>query len=89
MSRMKILLATALLLVGLCASASEIVNLNVASAETLAASLDGIGPAKAAAIVSFRQQNGPFKSVDDLLLVKGIGAATLERNRPRMTAATP
>lgn len=57
------------------------VNVNTADAETIAHSLDGIGLAKAKAIVAFRDEHGPFKSVDDLAQVKGVGAATLERNR--------
>lgn len=57
------------------------VNVNTADASTLAAELDGIGPAKAAAIVEYRQQNGPFRSADDLLKVQGIGERVLELNR--------
>jgi len=57
------------------------VNVNPADASTLAAELDGIGPAKAAAIVEYRQQYGPFRSADDLLKVQGIGERVLELNR--------
>ena len=57
------------------------VNLNSADAATLAKELDGIGPAKAQAIVEFRQKNGPFKSPEDLLKVDGIGERVLEQNR--------
>ena len=57
------------------------VNVNTADAATLAAELDGIGPAKAQAIVEYRQKNGPFRSVDDLLKVQGIGERVLEQNR--------
>jgi competence protein ComEA len=89
MSTFKCLLATLLLLAGLAAGAAEPINLNSADAETLANAMVGIGPAKAAAIVAYRDQHGPFKSVDDLLLVKGIGEATLDQNRERLTAATP
>lgn len=63
------------------ASNAAPVNINTADADTLANRLNGIGIKKAQAIVSFREQNGPFKSVDDLANVKGIGAATLEKNR--------
>lgn len=63
------------------AFASTPVNVNTADAATLAHSLDGVGPSKAAAIVAYREAHGPFKSVDDVGQVKGIGAATLERNR--------
>ena len=57
------------------------VNVNTADASTLAKELDGIGPAKAQAIVEYRQKNGPFKSPDDLLRVDGIGERVLEQNR--------
>ena len=43
--------------------------------------LTNIGPVKATAIVEYREQNGPFKRVEDLLAVKGIGEKTLEANR--------
>jgi len=69
-------------------SAAEPVNLNSASAEALAAGMVGIGPAKAQAIVDYREAHGPFKTVDDLLQIKGIGAATLDKNRERVTAAS-
>lgn len=48
-------------------------------------SLPGIGPAKAADIIAFRAQSGPFSSVDDLLEVPGIGPATLESIREYLT----
>jgi competence protein ComEA len=57
------------------------VNINTADAKTLARELDGIGPAKAQAIVDYRQKNGTFKTADDLLKVEGIGAKVLEQNR--------
>jgi len=57
------------------------VNINTADARTLAKELDGIGPAKAQAIVEYRQKNGSFKSAEDLLKVEGIGNKVLEQNR--------
>jgi competence protein ComEA len=57
------------------------VNVNTADASMLAKELDGIGPAKAQAIVEYRQKNGPFKSPDDLLKVGGIGERVLDMNR--------
>lgn len=69
------------LALALPAFAATPVNVNKADAATLAKSLDGIGHTKAEAIVAWREEHGPFKSVDELTQVKGIGAATLERNR--------
>jgi competence protein ComEA len=57
------------------------VNVNTADAPTLARELDGIGPAKAQAIVDYRQKNGAFKSAEDLLKVEGIGERVLEMNK--------
>lgn len=60
------------------------VNLNAADAETLRRDLFGIGAAKAKAIIAYRESNGPFTAVDELLEVKGIGKALLEKNRERI-----
>lgn len=68
------------LALALPAFAATPVNINTADAATLAHSLDGIGLTKAQAIVAYREEHGPFKNVDDLTQVKGIGAATLQRN---------
>lgn len=57
------------------------VDINTADAETISAELKGIGLAKAKAIVEYREKHGPFKSADDLSLVKGIGERTVEINR--------
>jgi competence protein ComEA len=56
------------------------VSVSRASAAELE-SLPGIGPVTAANIISFREEHGPFASVDDLQLVPGIGPATVERLR--------
>ena len=60
------------------------VNINSATAAELD-SLSGIGPTKAQAIVDYRNQNGPFRTVDDLLNVPGIGPKTLETIRDQIT----
>ncbi len=57
------------------------VNINTADASTLASELNGVGAAKAAAIVAYRESNGPFKQLEDLLQVKGVGEKILEKNR--------
>jgi competence protein ComEA len=60
---------------------AEPVNINTADATALAKALEGIGPAKAKAIVSYREKNGPFKSVDQLAMVEGITQKLIEKNR--------
>ena len=57
------------------------VNINTADAETISAELKGVGLAKARAIVEYRKKHGPFRSADDLSLVKGIGERTVDINR--------
>lgn len=57
------------------------VDINKADAKTIAKELDGVGLARAQAIVDYREKNGAFKSVEELRKVKGIGAKTLEQNR--------
>ena len=54
------------------------VNINTATAEELE-TLSGIGPAKAQAIVAYRETNGPFSSVNELVNVSGIGEKTLAK----------
>ena len=57
------------------------VDVNTADAETISAELKGVGITKAIAIVEYRKANGPFRSVEDLALVKGIGERTVDMNR--------
>ena len=61
------------------------VDINTASAEEISKALDGIGLKKAEAIVSYRTNHGAFKSIDELVAVKGIGAKTIEKNRQNVT----
>ena len=57
------------------------VDVNSADAETIAAELNGVGIARARAIVEYRDQNGAFQSADELLNVKGVGEKLLDLNR--------
>ncbi len=66
------------------AFAAEKVNINTADAATLDRVLIGVGPSKAEAIVIYRKQNGAFRTADQLTGVKGIGLATIEKNRDRI-----
>lgn len=78
------LLATSLICGALLfnpAIASEPVDINTASAQELALNLNGIGSSKAAAIIAYREENGGFRHIDDLVNVKGIGLTTIEKNR--------
>jgi len=61
------------------------VNINTANAEELAKAIKGIGASKAEAIVAYREQNGPFTTVEDLAKIKGIGKKTVEKNRGNLS----
>ncbi len=65
------------------------VDINTADAATLARELKGIGPARAEAIVAWREANGPFRSPEDIVLVQGIGERVLEDNRELLTVGKP
>ena len=73
------LLATSLF--SIWAWAAQPVNVNSANAEEIAEALKGVGLSKAEAIVSYRDQHGLFKHVDELVNVKGIGIRTVDINR--------
>jgi competence protein ComEA len=60
------------------------VNVNTADAKTLARELDGVGKAKADAIVAYREKNGPFKSADELVKVKGLGKKLIDQNKANL-----
>lgn len=60
------------------------VDINKADATALAAELNGVGASKAAAIVAYREANGPFRHIEDLSNVKGIGVKTVEKNRSNL-----
>ncbi len=70
-----------------CAFSLAAVNINAASQQELEA-LPGIG-AKAKAIAEYRAQNGAFKSVDDLIKVKGIGPAVLAKLKDQASVGAP
>jgi competence protein ComEA len=71
----------AMLLMAPLVVSADPVNINTADAAALAKALNGIGPAKAKAIVSYREKNGPFKSADQLAMVEGISQKLIDRNR--------
>ena len=60
--------------------AANPVNINTADAQALSKNIKGVGLKKAQAIIAYREQNGEFKSIEDLKKVKGIGNKLLEKN---------
>ena len=69
---------------GLPDSGNGLININTAGMDQLCG-LPGIGESKAAAILSYREQYGPFGSVDELMQVSGIKEGTLEKIRELIT----
>lgn len=88
------LLALAVLLTALPALAAEAkeagggrkVNINSADASQLA-NLPRVGPSVAGRIIEYRKQNGPFKKLEDLMLVQGIGEKTFQMLKPYLALA--
>jgi competence ComEA-like helix-hairpin-helix protein len=68
------------------ASAAETVNLNSATAAQIA-SLPGIGVKTAELVVQYRQKNGPFKKIEEIMNVRGIGEKSFLRIKDRLTVA--
>lgn len=85
MKMQEIVLAAVLALAAPVAAAAGEIDINTASAQELAAALDGVGAVRAQAIVDYRDEHGPFPSVAALVDVSGIGEATLEQNRAFIT----
>ena len=79
---MKFIIASLLAcMLNMTAWAAGTVNINTASAEEIAGSMNGVGLAKAQEIVRYRETNGNFAHVDELVNVKGIGIRTVDKNR--------
>ena len=79
------LLLAAGLIAATPAHAGEHVDINTASAAEIDAALVNVGRTKAEAIVAYRKAHGRFESAEQLALVKGIGLATVEKNRERIS----
>ncbi len=80
-----LLLVAGLLALPFTALAADTVDINTADRETLVQMLNGIGAARADAIIAYREKNGPFMSVEELTEVRGIGPSILEKNRDILT----
>jgi competence protein ComEA len=81
------ILTAALLVLAPLVSADPL-DINTATETQFDEVMKGVGKTKAKAIVDDREKNGKFASVDDLARVKGIGPATVEKNRNLLVAAT-
>jgi len=72
-------------LVSVAQAADKLVDINRATVDELADALPGIGPKKAARIVQWREDHGPFPTIETLIEVRGIGERTLEKLRDLLT----
>jgi competence protein ComEA len=68
-------------LISVASWAADVLNINTANAEQIAAAMKGVGVSKAEAIVDYREANGAFQHIDELVNVKGIGVRTVDLNR--------
>jgi competence protein ComEA len=83
------LLPAALLMLSVSLAAADPVDINRADAEQIAEQLQGIGPARARAIVEYRDKVGGFDSPEQLLEVSGVGPKVLEMNDGMITVSDP
>ncbi len=80
----KLFIGLSLLLISLVSIAQPL-NSNTAKADEIAQVMIGVGPAKAEAIIKDRKERGDFKTLDDMTRVKGIGLATIAKNRDNIS----
>ncbi len=83
----KVLFSLVLVFPMLCIAA-DVVDINAADMETLM-SVKGIGEKRAMAIIDYREQHGPFKSVDELAIVRGVSEALVDKSRESLTVKPP
>ena len=67
--------------------ATDTININTADKETLMTVITGVGEKKADAIIEYRGKNRPFKSIDELMNIKGIGQGTVDKHRNMLSVA--
>jgi competence protein ComEA len=85
MSKLRKVLLSLLLIFPLLAGATDKLDINTADSAMLAQALQGVGEKRAELIVAWRAEHGPFKSIDDLIKVKGIGQKIVDENREILT----
>lgn len=81
MSILSNILLSILLLVPVFSFAADAIDINTADKATLMSVIKGVGEKRAEAIIAYREKNGPFKSIDELAEVSGIGQSIVDANR--------
>jgi competence protein ComEA len=79
----KVFLAVCLLIPTLLFA--ETININTADKDTLMTSIKGVGEKRAEAIIAYREENGPFKSLEELSNVRGVGPSIVEANMDNLS----
>ena len=88
MNTLKNIILSTVLVLPFMVCAGEAININTADKDALM-SIKGIGEKRAGAIIMYREQNGPFSSVEQLAEIKGIGEVFIEKNRDRLRVSEP
>ena len=81
MSILSNILLSILLLVPILSFAADAIDINTADKAALMTVIKGVGEKRAEAIIAYREKNGPFKSIDELAEVSGIGQSIVDANR--------
>ena len=79
----KVLLTTCLLIPTLLFA--ETINVNTADKESLMSAIKGVGEKRAEAIIAYREEHGPFKSLEELADVRGVGSSIVEANMDNLS----
>lgn len=87
MKQINSLLLTLLLTLPIIGFSAEAININTADKEALMSVIKGVGEKKAEAIIQYREENGDYKSVDDLANVKGIGQTMIDKHRELLSTS--
>lgn len=81
------IILTLLLALPIIGFSADKININTADKETLMSVIKGVGEKKAEAIIIYREENGEFKSIDELVNVKGIGQGIVEKHKDQLTVS--
>ena len=74
-----------LLAVPVYLAAADRININTATKEELMSEIKGVGEKRAEAIIVYREQNGAFKSIEELANVSGVGQSIVDANRDALS----
>ncbi len=81
------ILLSLLLALPVVSFSAESININTADKEALMSVIKGVGEKKAEAIILYREENGPFKSIDELTNVKGVGQSMVDKHREKLSTS--